>query len=357
MRIEADSCNPCEKMNFKQNNGFMMRVRAYGNRIAAEFFHVLTDGAGGLCFFKTLLAEYITLRYKETVPRGDRILDCGQPPTESEQEDGFLRFSRGVTRSRAEPPAYFIPGTEEDGFTHVTTGRMDADRVAALAKQMGGTVTELLAGVLILAIQDIQQRIHPHLFTHRPVKLCVPVNLRRFYQTDTLRNFSSYINPGIEPRFGSYTLAETVRQVRGTMMAELDEKKLNAKFSTNVKSESNRAVRLIPLFLKKPVMKAAFYFSGDKQTSSTLSNLGQVTLPPEMERHISRMDFMLGSLMRNRVTAASLTYGGVLTLNFTRKITEPHVERNFFRHLVELGIPVTIESNTPYEHAPGGERR
>ena len=42
----------------------------------------------------------------------------------------------------------------------------------------------------------------------QPVKVCVPINLRKFYPTHTLRNFASYVNPGIEPRYGEYSFDE-----------------------------------------------------------------------------------------------------------------------------------------------------
>ena len=42
-KIEKDVANPCVRMRINENEGFCMRVRYYQNRIAVEFFHVLTD--------------------------------------------------------------------------------------------------------------------------------------------------------------------------------------------------------------------------------------------------------------------------------------------------------------------------
>jgi len=39
----------------------LLRIRARGRTIAVDFSHILTDGAGGLRFFRSLLAEYLKL--------------------------------------------------------------------------------------------------------------------------------------------------------------------------------------------------------------------------------------------------------------------------------------------------------
>jgi NRPS condensation-like uncharacterized protein len=263
-----------------------------------------------------------------------------------ELEDSFQRWARDAARSRSELAAYRIPGQETEHRLAVTTGLTPAAPALALAKQHGCSLTELLTAVLILAIADIQRWAHPRRQRRlRPVKICVPINLRKYYDSKTLRNFSSFVNPGIEPRFGDYTLDETIRLVRAFMQQETDEKMLNARFSTNVRSERNPLLRVAPLFVKAPVMKIVFMAKGDKQSSSTLTNLGALKLPPEMARYVARADVLLGALKRNPVSMAVLSFDDTLVINMTRKIAEPYVERGFFTRLVKLGLPVMIESN------------
>jgi NRPS condensation-like uncharacterized protein len=180
---------------------------------------------------------------------------------------------------------------------------------------------------------------------YKPVKVCIPINLRRFYPTNTMRNFASYVNPGIDPKYGEYDFDETLSTVHHYMRSEVTEKLLNAKISTNVRSEKMRVLRLTPLFIKNFFMKIVFNRVGDRKSSTTISNLGVVNLPEEMSRYVKRMDFILGPLSRNKVVCAALTYNGQLVLNFTRTIQESSVEREFFRRLVKLGISVKIESN------------
>lgn len=344
--LQEDVQNPCVHMDFEQNGGFMFRVRYYSTRIAVEFFHVLTDGTGGLCFLKTLVAEYLTLKYGVAIPRSNEILNCDAAPEPEESEDHFLKYARVTSpRSRKESAAFRIPGTPIEHFMCITTGIIDTKPLLALAKSYKATLTELLTAVLIQSIDAVQTQAVPARAKHKPIKICVPVNLRKYYGTNTIRNFASYTNPGIEPKYGKYTFEEIINAVHGHMLIESNEKLLNAKFSTNVLSERNPFLRVAPLFIKMRAMRLVFRFKGDRQTSSSISNLGATSLPAEMAQYVTRMDFMLGPLSRNRVACACLSYKGKLIFNFTRTIEEADVERNFFTALIKMGIPVMIESN------------
>ena len=344
--IEPDGAYPCAPMDFGENKGFMFRVRYHHRRIAVEIFHVLSDGSGGLCFLKTLVAEYLRIKHGAQIPRDNSILDCSQPPAPDETEDAYLKYAKNVGRSRREPDAFYLKGTDESGgFVHIITGMIPAGEVLSRAREKQVSLTEYLTAALIMAIDRVQRRAVRHEKRYRPVKVCIPINLRSFYPTNTMRNFASYVNPGIEPRYGVYTFDEVLSAVHHHMRAEVTEKLLNAKISTNVRSETRKVLRLTPLFLKNIAMKLTFYRVGDRKSTTSISNLGLVRLPDEMARYVARMDFILGPLSVNKVVCGALTYNGTLVLNFTRTIKESVLEREFFRFLVKQGLPVKVESN------------
>mgnify|MGYP001167228678 FL=1 len=348
--IQRDVANPCVRMDLRENRGFMFRVRYFENTIAVEIFHVLTDGTGGFVFLKTLVAEYLRIKYGAVIPRGTEILDCSEAPKRDELEDAFFKYAKGHTAPRGESSAYYLKGTlERPDVIHITNAQMPLDVLLAKAKEKKVTLTEYLTAVLIMAIDKVQRAEGKPQRKLKPVKICVPINLRKFYPTHTLRNFSNYTNPGIDPRYGIFNFDEVLSVVHHHMGSEVTEKKLNAKISTNVQVEKVRVLRLMPLFIKNIAMKMTFKFVGDRQTSSSISNLGAVRLPPEMEQYVTRMDIILGPLSRNRVIAAMLSYRGIVYFNFTRVIKETVIEREFFRMLVKLGVPVRIESNQVQE--------
>ena len=57
--VQAETGTPCESLPDANSGGYLFRVQAYKRRITVEFFHALTDGAGGLAFLQTLVAAYL----------------------------------------------------------------------------------------------------------------------------------------------------------------------------------------------------------------------------------------------------------------------------------------------------------
>ena len=274
------------------------------------------------------------------------MLDCDEPPHGAELDDSFLANAGDIAIDRTEANAYHLSGDlEPDGFIHLTTACVPLAAVTARAKAFGVSLTAYLTALLIDAACQLQQEDGTARRRRRPVKICVPVNLRRFFPSETLRNFSSYVNPGVETRLGTYTLEEIVQAVHHHMGTEATAKRLGAKFTANVSSERNAALRLAPLFLKNVAMKCAFLMVGDRKTTTIFSNLGLVTLPDAMAAHVSRMEFVLGPLSRNPVACAALSYGDTLYLNLTSTLREPALERAFLTRLVRQGVPVRVESN------------
>jgi hypothetical protein len=344
--LQRDVGNPLVRMDLDENGHFMYRVRYYGRRIAVEFFHALTDGTGGMSFLLTLAAEYLRVKYGLDIPADGPILDCRVPPRPEEMEDSFLRHARDVGASRAERPAYHARGTpEHTHFLNITTGIMPQAAVIAKAKEYGVSVTALFAALLIDGLQEIQFADERKRKRRLPVKVLVPINLRRFYGAKTVRNFASYVNVGVNSQYGRYTFEEILNAVKHTMGLEIVEKTLNARMAANVNAEKNPLIRAMPLIMKAPFMRLMFVLQGDRYNSTTLSNLGVVKLPEAMRAHVSRLDFLLGVPARNPVTCACLSYGGNVYLNFSRRIREPMVERAFFTALVKMGVPVKVESN------------
>ena len=169
--------------------------------------------------------------------------------------------------------------------------------------------------------------------------------MRAFYATPTLRNFSSFINPGVDPGLGEYTFEEILIEVHAFMRYHLNPKLLCATIATNVADEKNLFTRLAPLFLKNLVISSVFRQAGDRLVCATLSNLGLCAFPDAMVPFIRRFEFQLGVPSSPLCNCAALTTGNELRLLFSSNIRETTMPRELLRFLVEEGVPVTVESN------------
>ena len=338
---------PLSRMIFDDIRKCAFRVIVHDTRIAVEFFHALTDGNGGLVFLKTLVAEYLYQRYGTKVPVGEGVLDRLEEPSEEEMEDSFFKYAGKKSASRADTDAFKLTGTREvDGYKTNTTFLLDAAQVAAEAKKRGVTVTAYLTTAFMLACVRVQEQTVRNPRRWKPVKILIPVNLRKMFPSKTLRNFVLYATPGIDPTLGEYSFDEVCQIVQHQMKLQITEKNMAAMIATNVNNERQMILRLAPLFLKNFVMKMIFNAVGERKSCFSFSNLGVVRMPKEFSSAVSRMDFVLGVQSKAPYNTSAITYEGVLYLNVIRNIKEPLFESRLYDVLREQGISVKAESNT-----------
>ena len=250
--VEEEGPHACMKMSFSDIKNCAFRVLYYKNRISAEFFHSLTDGNGALVFLKTLAATYIEIKHNIDIPHTDGVLDISTGAKKEELEDSFLKYSRKVKSGRRDTNAYILRGTHiNENFTPLITGVIDVDEIKQKAKEHNITITSYLVSILCYVLQNIQEDKIVDIRKRKPIKILLPVNLRTFYPSKTLRNFVLYITPGINPQMGRYSFEEITKSIYHQMGYELTEKQMNARIVTNVNDELNPIVRIMPLFIKK----------------------------------------------------------------------------------------------------------
>ena len=346
--VREESSYPLTRMSREDIRRCAFRVIVYRDRIAVEFFHSLTDGNGGLVFLKTLVAEYLQQKYGIQIPAGQGVLGRLEEPSEAEMEDSFLKYAGKVAASRRESNAWHLTGTPEpDGFLNLTCFRLSAPAVLEKAHEYNVSLTAFLCAVMMQALQELQKEKVLKIRRRKPIKVLIPVNLRKLFPSRTLRNFVLYTTPEIDPKLGEYTLGEICKAVHHRMGLDINPKVMSTKIATNVNSERIWAVKILPLFIKNAVMKAVFHAVGERKSCLSLSNLGQVTLPEAMRPYVRRMDFILGVQSVAPHNCGVLSYGDTLYVNFIRNIREPELEAHFFRVLRELGLTVEVESNQP----------
>lgn len=337
---------PLSRMPFEKLQKCAFRVLVYKKRVAIEFFHSITDGNGGLIFLKTLLAEYLQEKYNVDIPATDGVLDRLEEPSEAELEDSFQRASGDVGESRNADTAYKIRGTrEEDSFLTDTALIMSASEIRSLAHNYGVTANTFLTSAALLAIINIQKELGVRRRKMKPAKILIPVNLRKMFDSRSLRNFVMYATPSIDPRLGEYSFEEICESVHHQLGLAVTKKQMSKKITNNIRSERIFAIKILPLFIKNPIMKAVFSAVGEKKSCLTLSNLGLVRVPEEMSGYIERMDFVLGIQSTRHHNCGVITYGDTLVMNVIRNIREPIFERHLHEVLKELGVKIKVESN------------
>lgn len=342
--VEPDIVNPCMPMSFRSGGRYLIRIYYYQCRISLEVFHSLADGGGALFLLRTITAVYLRLQGHE-IPNGHGVLDIREEPDPEEFEDAYLRYANAKVRPpRSREKTYRIRGTKEPFYTlNIITGILPVNQVLAVTKKLRVSVTEYLNAVLLYALMQKQRE--DRVFRELPVSIAMPVNLRRFFPSKTLRNFITMVYPSIDPRMGTYTFEDILVQVHHYMRYYINDKFLNADITTNAAVTKNLLIRVVPLFFKDFVVRQFYKRVQDKQSSAGLTNLGVVDTPEEMREYVERFDVLMGQPFSARTNCAVAGYGNALSVSFASSIAEADVERLFFQKLVQDGIHVKIETN------------
>lgn len=346
--VLEDIKNPCMPMPFKGNNRYLIRVYYYDRRISLEAHHSLGDGTGGMCLLQTLTAVYLGLLGHPVKPEGF-VLDIDSAPDPEELEDAYMRYANAqFCPPRPAEKTYRVRGTKEPFYTlNIIDGVLSVQEVMAVAKRYHASITEYLNAVLLYALLQKQNAdFHIRL---RPVRIAMPVNLRRFFPSKTLRNFITMVYPSIDPRLGEYQFEEIVEHIHHYMRYYINDKFLRGDITTNAATQRNPLIRVVPLFIKDLVVRTFYTRVQDKNSSAGLTNMGALHVPPDMKPFIERFDIYMGQPFSSRTNCAIISYEDVLTINFASSIVEADVERYFFRKLVQDGIHVKIESNRGLE--------
>lgn len=340
--IEEEQGIPCRPLNVSQSGSQSFRVLYYENRISVEFFHVLTDGTGGMTFLKVLVSEYLRLMGVTFSP-DETLWDIDAPPTNAEFENAFSMVPKVKKASGfADKPAVQMSGKltayKPCRLLHF---KMPANTLKAAASAHGATVTAYLLSLIFLSARAATEECGGEL------SIQVPVNMRKFYPSETVRNFALYC--GIRMPLAKITRVEDIIDEVGTQLKEKASKDAMSQMLTATRNIVS-SVRVVPLAIKYPVANKIYGYLGDAIFSTVFSNLGVVKMPPAVAEHIDHLDFALGTNVSHRVSCAMITFGETATLSISKMTLDPSFEETMLALLEKDGITVTVEGSVQYGH-------
>lgn len=340
--VREDIKNFCYRINYKEDNGFLIRVFYYGRKISVDVYHALCDGYGGTVFISTLTAEYLRLK-GYSISCNSMVLDVKEEPSPEETEDSYKRYASSTQKCNySDDWVYHRRGTALAPYmTNYTVGTMSFTQLRAVSKQYGVTATELLSAVLL---NIHYKKMLAECKEKKKVSVQVPVNLRKAFPSRTLRNFVLCLRAQLMPREEEYTFDEILSCVSTQLRSSNNPELLNAMFTKNVKMDKQVA-RFIPLALKDFFIGMGFQLTAEKSTTALLSNLGNVALPEDMKPYVEKFILYTGPGIVNGARCGVATVGDTLCFSFSNCYKEGDIERDFFSTLKEMGIDVVVETN------------
>lgn len=340
--ISRDIKNFCYRIGYKENNGYLLRVYYNGRRISADFFHALCDATGASTFIFTLVGEYLRLEGLSIAPEGI-MLDVTKQAEKEEYEDAYLRYcTKDTSASLTDPKVYHRKGTPMAPHTcNYTTVYMSFRELHSLSKSYKATVTELFAAIM-LDIMLKRQRLEGKV--RKPVSVQIPVNLRKFFPSGTLRNFVLCVLVRIDGRKKEYTFPEILESV-SSQLRSVNNKKAHGAYISSTAKLSNKVLGPVPRVIKNLSIKIGFTFGAEYSTSVLISNLGALSLPDSLKEHTESLLFYTGPGLVNGARCGVACIGDRLAYTFSNRYKEDDIERDFLMKLYELGIETSVETN------------
>ena len=339
--VEPEKIIPLRSLKIETTGSQSFRVVYYQNRISAELFHVLTDGSGGIVFLKTLTGEYLRLLGHDVTCSND-VLDIDEAPRMEETVNEFANseLKEGTSGFMNNSAAQMSGRISPIRPVQVLHFEMDSGKLLRKAREKNATVTSYLVSLMTMAARFACEE------NGGEIKIQVPVNMRKFNKSRTIRNYSMYftVDTPLQNATGVDDIIDDVtQQIKEKSCLE----EMSKMMSTTVKLV--QSVKYIPLNIKKPVVRLVYGFLGDKVNTSFLSNLGVIRLPEDMGEYVEKFDFVLGPSDICRASCALVTFKDVSVLSITKITADVCFEEKLLQLLQKDGLEVDVKGSDVYE--------
>ncbi len=338
--IEKESDYPCKYIDSRRNNNYLFKVTYFENKVNIDIFHSLTDGNGGTIFFREIIYTYLELMHPEVLSEDERHIR----KIEYNTEDSYMKnYDKKAKSNASSRKAYVIRGEKiKLGAVSAIHELIDLEDLKRECNKYNATITQYLTAVLIYSIY---QEKYIKYKGKKPIKVCIPVNLKKFFPSKTMSNFFSYITLEAEPKKDNTNTFEKILEfVKSDFEKRLTEEEITKTMSANVKIGTNPFIRPVPLFLKKILVRLS-YIEIRKYTTITFSNIGRIGIIGKYKDYIDYFLMLIAPEPVEKIKCSSCTFENKLAFTFTSILQDNKIEKRFYEFLKEQGIKIKIESN------------
>lgn len=300
--------------------------------IAIELFHALTDGSGAIAVLTALVGEYLRLAQPGEVisaPLGE--------PQEQEVVDSYLELSKAAPKRLPSRFSYLLPRPDDADWTvRGSSLTLLTAPLLAAAHRYGVTLNTLLTALMASTVMEMQVK-ETGCSQLNPVRLMVPINLRKMTGSRTLRNFSLYALPTLEADQRDLPFSELCKIMDAQLKEQLSPENQKAMVSANVRTQNLWIYKALPWALKQIGLRIGYRFFGESNSSLTLTNLGLVRMPEEIAPHVVDFVCQMTPRVSSPYGCTILSFGDKITFNISRFCPTDELGEVFFRKIREIG--------------------
>ena len=338
--VEVEKDYPCKYVDPTLNRGYLFKVTYFKNKINIDIFHALTDGNSGTIFFREIVYTYLEKCYPEELNKENRVAK----KIEFDTEDSYIKnYDKKSKSNEQNNKAYKLKGKEiRLGAVSAIHQIINLEQLKKETEKYTVTVTQYLTAVLMYSIYNSNYKKYKG---KEPIKICIPVNLKKYFPSKTMSNFFSYITLNANINENELeTFEKMLEFVKREFETQLKEEEIIKTMSKNVKLGNNIFIKTIPLILKIIIVRLA-YIEIRKYSTITYSNIGRIGIMGDYKNYIDYFLMLIAPDPFEKIKCSSCTFENKIVFTFTSILNNNQIEKTFYKFLKEKGIEVQIESN------------
>lgn len=308
------------------------RIQVHKNTVSLDVYHGNGDGAASMRYFKALFSVYFAL----ADGRSAEPFTAKAPDTV--YADAYLQ---NFDKSRN---ANFIGGKKAlhiklpaaGDYTRFSCISICTAQLKSFLKGSGFSVNDYLTAALYFSIKPLFSDFK----TKKPIVLSIPINLRPFFDSDSQRNFSYFVNAAASLNAPD-DFFDLMRLFSMQVHTAATPDFLRNGIAATVKTVSNPLVRYAPRSLKEAVIRFICKYISFAGITTTLSNLGYHGTAADFENRIERFEVYLGASQPGSFNASAVGFGDTVSMCFSTASKSREIENRFAEILKTHGIAHT----------------
>lgn len=332
--IEEENEMPCESINFVMNNDYLFKVTYFDKKINVDMCHMLTDGMGGTIFIKSIIYNYLNIVKDMNIKIEDKYYDAGYG------RDQYLRrYDKSMFSVDKSKNIFLIKDKYDINVNKTYHYIISVNDIKEVSKKYGVSITVLLTSLYVLALYNTVYDKK----SNKDIYINVPVDMRKHFNVYAFSNFFTCMDIKANINRSNVDFESILEQIKNEFSSKLKIENLKGYLSRDVKLGTNVAIRLVPLFIKKPVMKVLEKVV--RRSTTTMSNIGIFKVDERYEKYIDNVLVVVNPGNIQKVKCTVCSFMDKLNVTINSNLNDDKFEKEFNRLLEEYIGKIKLESN------------
>ena len=273
--------------------------------------------------------------------------------------DGFVAMAPyavkgGIVRTADAVGEVMLKGVEADydwSYFREWLVAGELPRVGGEVRTKDILLSRTLADKLLLGVGDKVEMLFvepgemPRRDRSRAIRMDVPVDLRQFFKSTTVKNFFGLAFVSYVPGDEDEPVETIARIVQDQLKTATQAEELKSRMNRMIALAKNPLLRLAPLFAKDFILGLANRLAA-RDVTTTMSNLGPIRIDERLALYIRDVNILTSTTGLNFLMCA---FGDDLSIGISTVYSNPDVIKNICRFFSGQGIEGRININKTKE--------